>query len=43
VTLTVRQGFVNYAKQWQHFPLPGAGTTAYDSCSQATIMTIWDI
>jgi D-alanyl-D-alanine dipeptidase len=30
VTLTAAQGFVNYAKQWWHFPLPVAGTTAYD-------------
>jgi zinc D-Ala-D-Ala dipeptidase len=25
-----RQGFVNYAKEWWHFSLPGAGTTTYD-------------
>jgi zinc D-Ala-D-Ala dipeptidase len=30
VTLMMRQGFVNYAKEWWHFSLPGAATTAYD-------------
>jgi D-alanyl-D-alanine dipeptidase len=25
-----RQGFVNYAKEWWHFSLPGAGGPAYD-------------
>jgi D-alanyl-D-alanine dipeptidase len=25
-----RQGFVNYAKEWWHFSLPGAGRAAYD-------------
>ena len=25
-----RQGFVNYAKEWWHFSLPGAGAEAYD-------------
>jgi zinc D-Ala-D-Ala dipeptidase len=25
-----RQGFVNYAKEWWHFSLPGAGSAAYD-------------
>jgi len=25
-----RQGFVNYAKEWWHFSLPGAGGTTYD-------------
>jgi zinc D-Ala-D-Ala dipeptidase len=26
----VRQGFVNYSKEWWHFSLPGAGGPAYD-------------
>jgi len=30
VSAMARQGFVNYAKEWWHFSLPGAGTTAYD-------------
>jgi zinc D-Ala-D-Ala dipeptidase len=25
-----RQGFVNYAKEWWHLSLPGAGATTYD-------------
>ena len=25
-----RQGFVNYAKEWWHFSLPGTGGPAYD-------------
>jgi hypothetical protein len=25
-----RQGFVNYAREWWHFSLPGAGGPAYD-------------
>jgi D-alanyl-D-alanine dipeptidase len=25
-----KQGFVNYAKEWWHFSLPGAGGPAYD-------------
>ena len=25
-----KQGFVNYAKEWWHFSLPGAGAAAYD-------------
>ena len=28
--LMARQGFVNYAKEWWHFSLPGAGGPAYD-------------
>jgi D-alanyl-D-alanine dipeptidase len=30
VAAMVRQGFVNYAKEWWHFSLPGAGGAAYD-------------
>ncbi|GLH75686.1 D-alanyl-D-alanine dipeptidase [Bradyrhizobium sp. SSBR45G] len=30
VTAMARQGFVNYAKEWWHFSLPGAATTTYD-------------
>ena len=30
VTAMARQGFVNYAKEWWHFSLPGAGGGAYD-------------
>ncbi len=30
VTAMARQGFVNYAKEWWHFSLPGAGGPAYD-------------
>ncbi|CCE04532.1 conserved hypothetical protein [Bradyrhizobium sp. STM 3843] len=30
VAIMVRQGFVNYAKEWWHFSLPGAGAIAYD-------------
>lgn len=30
VTAMARQGFVNYAKEWWHFSLPGAGGAAYD-------------
>ncbi len=30
VAAMARQGFVNYAKEWWHFSLPGAGTTTYD-------------
>ncbi|WP_456717090.1 M15 family metallopeptidase [Bradyrhizobium sp. USDA 4353] len=29
VTVMARQGFVNYAREWWHFSLPGAGTTTY--------------
>jgi D-alanyl-D-alanine dipeptidase len=30
VATMARQGFVNYAKEWWHFSLPGAGGTTYD-------------
>jgi D-alanyl-D-alanine dipeptidase len=30
VTVMAKQGFVNYAKEWWHFSLPGAGGPAYD-------------
>lgn len=30
VAAMARQGFVNYARQWWHFSLPGVGTRAYD-------------
>jgi zinc D-Ala-D-Ala dipeptidase len=30
VEAMTRQGFVNYAKEWWHFSLPGAGGPAYD-------------
>ena len=30
VTAMAKQGFVNYAKEWWHFSLPGAGGPAYD-------------
>jgi zinc D-Ala-D-Ala dipeptidase len=30
VTAMARQGFVNYAREWWHFSLPGAGGPAYD-------------
>ena len=30
VLLMARRGFVNYAKEWWHFSLPGAGRQAYD-------------
>ncbi len=30
VTVMARQGFVNYAQEWWHFSLPGAGREAYD-------------
>jgi D-alanyl-D-alanine dipeptidase len=30
VTAMARQGFVNYAKEWWHFSMPGAGGPAYD-------------
>lgn len=30
VTVMGKQGFVNYAKEWWHFSLPGAGGEAYD-------------
>lgn len=30
VKAMARQGFVNYAKEWWHFSLPGAGGAAYD-------------
>jgi zinc D-Ala-D-Ala dipeptidase len=30
VAAMARQGFVNYAKEWWHFSLPGAGGAAYD-------------
>ena len=30
VAVMARQGFVNYAKEWWHFSLPGAGGPAYD-------------
>jgi D-alanyl-D-alanine dipeptidase len=30
VTAMAKQGFVNYAKEWWHFSMPGAGGTAYD-------------
>jgi zinc D-Ala-D-Ala dipeptidase len=30
VAVMVRQGFVNYSKQWWHFSMPGAGGPAYD-------------
>ena len=30
VTAMAKQGFVNYAKEWWHFSLPGAGRQAYD-------------
>lgn len=30
VNAMARQGFVNYAKEWWHFSLPGAGGPAYD-------------
>jgi D-alanyl-D-alanine dipeptidase len=30
VTVMTRQGFVNYAQEWWHFSLPGAGREAYD-------------
>jgi len=30
VTAMARQGFVNYAKEWWHFSLPGAAGFAYD-------------
>ncbi|CCD94425.1 conserved exported hypothetical protein [Bradyrhizobium sp. ORS 375] len=29
VAAMARQGFVNYAKEWWHFSLPGAGATTY--------------
>ena len=30
VAAMARQGFVNYAREWWHFSLPGAGGAAYD-------------
>ena len=30
VAAMAKQGFVNYAKEWWHFSLPGAGGQAYD-------------
>jgi zinc D-Ala-D-Ala dipeptidase len=30
VAAMAKQGFVNYAKEWWHFSLPGIGATAYD-------------
>jgi D-alanyl-D-alanine dipeptidase len=30
VAVMARQGFVNYAREWWHFSLPGAGGLAYD-------------
>jgi zinc D-Ala-D-Ala dipeptidase len=30
VSAMAKQGFVNYAKEWWHFSLPGAGGPAYD-------------
>ena len=30
VSAMAKQGFVNYAKEWWHFSLPGAGGAAYD-------------
>jgi len=30
VTAMARQGFVNYAKEWWHFSVPGAAGLAYD-------------
>jgi len=30
VATMAKQGFVNYAKEWWHFSLPGAGGAAYD-------------
>jgi zinc D-Ala-D-Ala dipeptidase len=30
VAAMARQGFVNYAREWWHFSLPGAGGEAYD-------------
>ncbi|MBR0964313.1 M15 family metallopeptidase [Bradyrhizobium diazoefficiens] len=30
VAAMAKQGFVNYAKEWWHFSLPGAGEAAYD-------------
>jgi D-alanyl-D-alanine dipeptidase len=30
VAAMARQGFVNYAREWWHFSLPGAGREAYD-------------
>jgi zinc D-Ala-D-Ala dipeptidase len=30
VAAMARQGFVNYAKEWWHFSLPGTGRAAYD-------------
>ncbi|HZR86240.1 MAG TPA: M15 family metallopeptidase [Bradyrhizobium sp.] len=30
IAAMARQGFVNYAKEWWHFSLPGAGGAAYD-------------
>jgi D-alanyl-D-alanine dipeptidase len=30
VSVAVRQGFVNYAKEWWHFSLPGTAGRAYD-------------
>jgi D-alanyl-D-alanine dipeptidase len=30
VSAMTKQGFVNYAKEWWHFSLPGAGGPAYD-------------
>ncbi len=30
VTSMRKQGFVNYAKEWWHFSMPGVGTRAYD-------------
>ena len=30
VAAMAKQGFVNYAKEWWHFSLPGAGRAAYD-------------
>ena len=30
VAAMARQGFVNYAREWWHFSLPGAGRPAYD-------------
>jgi len=30
VAAMARQGFVNYAREWWHFSLPGAAAIAYD-------------
>jgi zinc D-Ala-D-Ala dipeptidase len=30
LTAMARQNFVNYAKEWWHFSLPGAGSRSYD-------------